>query len=486
VRVGSGPAAALTLRAAVDCPEDTADVQFMLDGVPIGGPGPGATGLRGYRTNRTYRTYRADGIYVSASSGGLYEFQVSGVAASPAGVPHVLLVEATDFAGGVVSAQSAFTAATTQVQANGLPVAALAELFTRDGDSFFGEASLDGQCVRKIAMVAWDAEVSGADPLIDLDQPEDPAAGVRISAPHSLLTSGERGILIVLLGCDTPETLLDEGVENLDIWPGDLAAGSNFFFATVLTTTDGVTFTEIDTARLDFNPLSIEIRGLIAKSGLEPALYAHPGALIEDPMAISGLSGTWNSVVMAPDGIGAETLELDAAATGIFGLFEVDPEGPRLQVTPDPQYELMLGLVLIGERVDTEITVENIGTGILEGAITLDAGPEFQLLGTTSTYRLGPGERTAPGSILVRYTPTAAGDNQATLNFTNTGEGDPARTEAALTILGTGVEAPSDKRVTLFGCGLASTAQHIGLGDALLFLAVLLLFLWKRPASRRL
>ncbi len=68
----------------------------------------------------------------------------------------------------------------------------------------------------------------------------------------------------------------------------------------------------------------------------------------------------------------------------------------------------------------------------------------------------------------------------------NTGDGDPARTEAALTILGTGAEAPGDKPFAVFGCGLASGTQHIGLGEALLFPAVLLFFLGKRPASRRL
>lgn len=484
VRVGSGPAAALMLRAAVDCPEDTADIQFILDGVPLGNPTPMSASFSS--SIGSIRSIGSTLSTLSTTSTLVYELPVANLAASPAGVLHTLLIEATDSAGGTISAQSTFTVATTPVQANGLPAAALAELFTQEGDSFFGEGTLDGRCLREIAMIAWDADISGVDPLVDLARPEDPAAGVRISAPRTLLMSGERGVLVALLACDTPETLLDDGVENLDIWPGDLVPGSNFFFATVLTTTDGVAFTEIDPLRLDSNPLSIAIRGLLAKSGLEPALYAHPGALLEDPMALSGLSGTWNTAVLAPDGIGADTLDLEAAATGIFGLFEVDPEGPRLQVTPDPQYDLVLGLVLLGESVDTEITVENIGTGILEGAIALDAGPEFQLLGTTPTYRLGPGQRTAPGSILVRYTPTAVREDQAALHFTDTGDGDPTRTEATLTILGTGAETPSEKRVTLFGCGPVSTAQHIGLGDAVLFLAVLLFLLRKRPASRRL
>lgn len=119
----------------------------------------------------------------------------------------------------------------------------------------------------------------------------------------------------------------------------------------------------------------------------------------------------------------------------------------------------------------------------------LTGDPEFGLAGVV-TYCLEPGQRTAPGSLVLSYSPSAVETNRATVTFADTGDGDAERTNAMLTVVGAGTE--ERKRVTLFGCGAErEDGGHMGpplLADCVLFCAAaLILTLWRRlrPRNRK-
>lgn len=451
IRLATQNAATLTLQAATDCPEDTAALEFFLDGEPLTPSARTAPALSPHASLAPSPWTGRAGVGFSM---GYYSTRVSGITGSPTGTPHTLAVLAVDRFGGTLTATSTFTVFTaTELQPNGLPLTPLADLLPQDGDSFYAEAELSPGCIRSIGMLAWDADTQSTAPAsLELAHPDAPDAPVRVTAPRALLEPGERGILLLLLGCDSPDTTLDEGIDNIDTSPGELSTGARYLFATALTSADGIDFDDIDPLRLATNPLHLDCWGIKTTSNREPALYTHPGETLFDPMAVSGALGAWTETETTEKAPDTAYLAAEVSATGLMAVFDVDPKGPCLRVTPNPQFPVQLGLVRLGETLEIPITLENTGTGFLEGAITLEAGPEFSLTGPTS-YRLGPGERTLDSTYLVRYTPASTDTRTATVTFSSTGDGDPSRTNATLTLIGNGTTNP--KPFNILGCGPA-------------------------------
>ncbi len=76
---------------------------------------------------------------------------------------------------------------------------------------------------------------------------------------------------------------------------------------------------------------------------------------------------------------------------------------------------LDFGTVLVGDFVDSIVTVRNTGTGYLEGLATI-AEPEFEVIASTAgnPFTLGAGEAT---DLTIRFTPPAKGVYAGTLNL---------------------------------------------------------------------
>ncbi len=312
---------------------------------------------------------------------------------------------------------------------------------------------------------------AGADPLVELVSGD---AGVRVTAPRALLDAGERGVLLVALGCAAPESLLDEGADLLDIPPAAVTAGARSVYVSVLVSGDGgASYADIVPERLEAAPLGIALWGFAEKDRRPPTLYSHPGAALFGPMALSGASGAWQrheTVAMS-----ADTLAGILPAAGVLGVFNADPAGPRIAVTPGAEGEYIVGLVRLGDSADTPIVVENTGTDILEGMAVLDGGAAFTLDGVAD-YRLGAGQRTAPGTLTLRFAPETPGEHRAILNFS--GNGEPVRTTASLAVVGVGVE--EGKTWSLLGCrGPNGGTGSDWPGDLLVVLAVLGLLIFR-------
>jgi Tol biopolymer transport system component len=426
----SGAAAALSFMATVDCPDDTASAQFYLDGAPLGMP-------------------LIAPPFVEAANN---------IAASAEGTTHTVTIEVTDTAGGVISASSAFSVVQVTAQANGLPDLPLGELLPEDGDSYYGDGSVQ-DCTRLVGMIAWHGDVSGADPALELIAVD--GTGVTVSTPRALLGEGERGILFVALGCDTADSALDQGADLLDIQPGEPEGA--FVYTTVFVSTDaGASYAEIDPEHLNAQPLRYTYASG-EKRALQAVVYTHPAATLFDPMALTGEIGAWVPQATTTDDA---LLEATLTAPGLSGIFRVDPLGPQIQVRPAPMYPYMAGIVPLGEAVDVPIEVTNIGTGILEGAVSIEGSAAFALLGETE-YRLGPGEKLDPGTLTLRFAPATAGDHSATIRFTPPGDCIPCN--ATLTAHGTASATTPESYFNCNGGGRGASSR----GDGLLMLAVL-------------
>jgi hypothetical protein len=286
-----------------------------------------------------------------------------------------------------------------------------------------------------------------------------------------LLGDGERGILVVALGCATADSALDEGADLLDLFPGESEGA--FVYATVLVSTDaGASYAEIDAERLGAQPLRYTYAPA-DKRALQAVVYTHPAATLFDPMAIAGQAGSWQP---QPTTRG-DLIQAELTSPGLSGIFQVDPLGPQIQVTPDPSFSYMEGIVPLGESVDVPLEIANIGTGILEGAVTIEGSAAFALVGEPD-YRLGPGAKTEAGALALRFAPATAGDHIATIRFA--GADDSPLTSATLTAHGTGSATTPQ---SYFNCG-GGTPGGAGAGDVLLLLTAgvaLLAF----PSARR-
>jgi hypothetical protein len=436
----AGEETVLNFRATVDCPEDTAFVQFHLDGAPLGG-------------------------LVFAPP---YSVDVRYGAAAAEGTPHTLRASATDAAGGVFTSESVFTVASASILDNGLPARPLGEILTEDGDSFYSEVDIKLNCLRRVGMVAWHSGVPGDTPTVELAG--DDGTFVRVEAPRTLLAPEELAVLLVALGCESMETALNEQHELVDLRPGMLL--TPYVYVAVLRSTDhGETYADMEKDRIATEPLVLRITGPHATAALRPTLYAHPAATLFAPMAFTGVSGVWEAQETA---VMDRSINARLEGAGLLGVFNVDPLGPEIRVWPSADFDLIVGLVPVGSTQDTPITVENMGTGILEGTVTIEGSDAFSLAGTTE-YRLGTGQRTLPESLTLRFSPTLPGDYATVLHFT--GNGDSERTSAQLVVKAT---ATRDKPSSLFGCGSSDAVpRHWGdVGLALLLAAFLLRWHW--------
>ncbi|HPO17460.1 MAG TPA: DUF5011 domain-containing protein [Candidatus Hydrogenedentes bacterium] len=450
----------MTFQATVDCPEDTVSLQFFLDGAPLGEP------------------------FTQPP----YDLSVTDLASSASGTPHTLSIEAEDAVGGLFTAESTFTLVSATAQPNGLPDVALNALFAQDGDAYFGAGILN-ECARSIRMQAFGLTSENDPVTIEITLPGDINSGAIITASREVLNDNELGVLIAVFGCDTPESVLDAVAENLGLIPGYLTPGGNYLYLDLLISSDdGQTFTPIDPVRLQTHPLQIELFGIEPQAGRATQLYMHAALLADSSWTITGATGDW-SVASASCRRVTKTQSITTFTTSLIGLlapFDVDPQGPCLHTVPSAQFDLILGLVPVGQTLETEILIENTGTGILEGTLQLDGDPQFTLTGF-ATYRLGPGQRTASGSLVLHYAPSTAEDNQAILHFINTGDGEPERTTADLTIHATGIPA-ANKTVSLFGCGvLPGSTVRGSFADFLLIGAMVFLLglLWRNDGKGR-
>ena len=147
---------------------------------------------------------------------------------------------------------------------------------------------------------------------------------VTVTAPQSILNEGETGILVVeiapsletLLSKSTANTLSEIVLNLNDV--GVLTDGAQFLEVSAIVSDDsGLTFDEIDPARLLENPVQITVSGFgDPADGTESQFWFH-NTEVETGTRIVAAEGTWllvDGAVVAGDTLVADLTELSAFA----------------------------------------------------------------------------------------------------------------------------------------------------------------------------
>lgn len=304
-------------------------------------------------------------------------------------------------------------------------------------------------CFRTVSMVTWFAEAStdkqGAYVGLAVENPANPDQVATASAPRALLAEGEQGVLLLAVSCDL-DNLLEPGEAGLFAPPPDyfIAGGAYFEVSMLVRGQNDDAFAEIDSARLEAWPIRLSLDGLAFSGQRSPAFFAHPSQIDCDGQTglhILAEAGEWRRDMVAAVTTEDETLRAETSSLSVFGPFEI-PRAPTLEVTPDPTYDFIAGIVQVGSSRDSAFQVTNVGNSTLEGQAVLD-DPEgvFSLVGA-SAYSLTERQSAA---IVLRFAPREATEYVAALTFSG-GYNGPF----TVTLRGTGTWT---KRVEFLGCG---------------------------------
>jgi hypothetical protein len=353
-----------------------------------------------------------------------------------------------------------------------------------DGDRWESTVSTPGDCPRTVVMASWFGDVDGLDIRVEVTNPADPTQTLTVIAPRELVFAGEQGVLIVSIACDLESLFAPDPIDELtnDLPTGDLVEGTAFFEVSLLVLPQGAAeFIEIDDlTRLGTVPggaIEIRLDGLGFTPGLTPTFLSHPttvgtepaGAACSECLDVVGVDGEWDS-----DGIefvrrSGTRLSADTTELSTFVAAEIFDKAPTLEVTPDPNFEQIIGIVEVGESGSTSLTITNVGSGTVNGAVSLN-GPAgvFALdlaLGQDSNYSLATGQSE---TFTVEFTPAAAGDFLAIVTFSGSA-GGPIN----VNVRGTGTVAPTGKATNILGCGSSTGGTGTVYGDLAVVLAAL-------------
>ena len=178
--------------------------------------------------------------------------------------------------------------------------------------------------------------------------------------------------------------------------PSGFVAGGLFFDVSILVTNDGgATYAELDNRVLEAQPVRLSLNGLAFTPGAVPSFYAYPTEMVFDMVNGFGLEVTagaaWSAGMLQNVTADGATLTAETAELSIFGAYETMPMGPVLSVSPNPAYDVVAGIVEVGQSVDTTLTLSNIGGGVLNGTATLNdpaVSSPWSLTPTTAWVKL--------------------------------------------------------------------------------------------------
>lgn len=413
--------------------------------------------------------YTLNGVDLGASVDAANGFPVS--ATVELNVSNLLEATVTDLGTGATLSDALTFIVIGAVDANndGVPDNPF-DAMPNDGDTW--EAVVpSANCQKAVkAVTVIGSAVPGAPVVVTLANPDDPTQSVTVTVPRELVADGEHGVIIVAISCDAASLLFPEDSALLDDdLPSDLlVAGAAFVEISVIVSSDGgATFDEVDDAVVAANPVGVCLTGLAFTPGLVSTFFSHPTFVGSDDtfgVILTGQAGVWDGNAVQNADASGGVLCAEATALSAFAPFEEIDLPPTLQVTPNPAFTRIVGLVEVGKSVTVAFTVKNVGSGTVTGTATLtsNTGGAYQFAGSPN-YTLASG---ATQTITVRFTPVDARDGgfPATIAFSSSGGG-----AASVNLLGTGTTAV--KAFNIFGCGPAEGRPAGGLGD----LAVVLL-----------
>ncbi len=429
----------LVLMAATNCTEDTNYVEYSLDGVLAG---------RSYYPPYLVTVTGADLM----TSGG-----------------HLLTAVAVSMGQGLdtVEAQSSFTLlganAALDMDGNRIPDNPFAAITAERGVWMASGLDADTNLVYTRALVEWHASVLPEAPEVTLGvaSPYNPNWRLVVSVPENILAPGESGLLMITTAPDRYTLLgMDEALKCGPPPSGTLVPRTQFAEISLLVSTDnGTTYQKMPADRLAQKPVHLLYDGANVSAGDVIRLLTHPTFVARN--AASGLilqanGGAWTTGHSGALNLGAKRIEADLTGLSIVAPYTFTAETARLSVTPDTA---PFGTVTVGSSATVTFTVSNTGTGILNGAAF--TAPPFSI-DAGGNYALAAGQSQ---QVVVRFTPTAAGNYTAYAGFSGGGGGNAL-------ITGTGAAQP-EKVKNIWGCGPGSdTAGASALADLLTVFSV--------------
>ncbi|HNR34922.1 MAG TPA: hypothetical protein PKO36_07065, partial [Candidatus Hydrogenedentes bacterium] len=307
--IATADAAAMPLPIVVetDCPDDTRQVDFVLDTVAIG--------------SASQSPYTVTSVRLADMNVGLHALGV--VARS------LKAIAVTDF--------SSFTLAkalnTTDVNANGLPDNPFFSL-NAPGTAWLARAyALGSDTKRTVAAIRWrgmdeDDLPPGLPAVIAVSDPSGPARRVTVRMPQSLLREGESGILALLMADDLTGLLGDREAAAMGREPYPVVWADAVYLAVVvlISADNGITYSTAAPSRIAANPIHVVLEGLGAGNPGHLTLRAHPCGIatrggVVGPELLS-TSGDWNVHDIANVTFNAGRLEFDLLNSSVIAPYE--------------------------------------------------------------------------------------------------------------------------------------------------------------------
>jgi hypothetical protein len=242
-----------------------------------------------------------------------------------------------------VSTEVTFTLAPAapedDINGNGLPDNPFARL-SLEGDTWVRTVTTletGGTLVAGVTRFegAEENDITADAPIVTVLQGSNDGKSVMsVSVPRALLNADETGMVVVavaddletLVGFDQAALLLPEPDGHV------LAPGGKYVQVSVLTTKDGgVTFDEVEDARVANHPVHVEIQGLELAQDPSLALYKHPMFVESDSLtgiAVVADEGEWTASDVANLKVESSSASADLMSLSVLAIYET-PSGEQ-------------------------------------------------------------------------------------------------------------------------------------------------------------
>lgn len=239
-----------------------------------------------------------------------------------------------------------------------------------------------------------------------------------VEVPAADLGGLDSGAVISAAVYETPEQQVSLDADAVEVQPVPTPSLSVPESVSVGTVDVGESETvSIDVANTGTAPLTVETAHIESPNFSVESVPSVVGAGETEPLLVSFAPTTTGGetaglTIVSDDPDGIQTVDL----TGT-GAEEPDPAG-ELQVSPDA---VSAGPIAVGDRVTTEVTVQNVGDGVLETVAVSISGPDDAAFAVeTDPFEAVDGPASlAPGetaTVVVAYEPAAAGTASETLS----------------------------------------------------------------------
>ena len=435
------------MMAEPDCPDDTAWVEYYLDGIFI---------LRLFEP--PYVLHFPD---ITTLDRRMYHLiaRAGGLGAGAVEYTAEIMFELRDAPPGA------------DMDGNGLPDDPLAVLPPERGLWVSSGTDAKTGLVFHTHALTWrpSEDADAPTPLIAMAGAHTPLAHVLVAADKDLLLPGETGLLVLSLAPD-PVTLVGAEIaaqlaplpDGQVIFPGQYAAVG------VLVSEEPGEYSMPNTARITARPVRVAFEGVQAPDGVPVAIYGHPTRFVQDAsgaVVLETPGGAWAAETAANQEISENRIAGELVRSALIAPLATPFDATVLRVTPG---SLDFDVAIRGRRARGCFTVTNVGYGVLTGRVTMP--PPFGIV-RGGRYALGPGESQR---VVIQIIDMPPGDYEGIAGFTG---GGGANRDMRVVIV--------EKTDNVLGCGVS--APLLGrTGDALIFMGMLiaLCLAARRPAQR--